>query len=194
MFLQIDWLHSELGIDPPEVDDAPALPVPSSSTLTVPAYTLPRSSSSSGLRPPNADPFLESTGTPTPSCQGRSDAKFLFRSASPAPTSPPELSTDPVREFQLAFSRFVQLLDSSSTPDPVPATLLGSLAVEPTQKMMLYAEQRHTELAELKKRRESHIQAMYDQLESLWRRMGVDDTAMDAFVEVSHPNVSLDIH
>lgn len=51
--------------------------------------------------------------------------------------------------------------------------------------MMLYAEQRCSELTEMKKRKESHIQAMYDQLESLWRRMGVDDAAMDTFVEVS---------
>ncbi|KAI9566101.1 microtubule associated protein-domain-containing protein [Boletus coccyginus] len=185
VFLQIDWLHTELGIDPPEIDDPPALPIASSSTLALPAYTLPRSSSSSNLRAPSADPFLESTGTPTPSCQGRSDARLLFRSTSPAPTPPSELSTDPVREFQHAFSRFVQLLDSSSTPDPVPATLLGSLGVEPTQRMMLYAEQRCSELTELKKRRETHIQAMYDQLESLWKRMGVDDVAMDAFVEAN---------
>lgn len=190
----MDWLHTELGIDPPEIDDAPALPVASSSTLAVPAYVLPRSSSSSSLRAPSADPFLESTGTPTPSCQGKSDTRLLFRSASPTPTSPPELSSDPVREFHHAFSRFVQLLDSSSTPDPLPATLLSSLAVEPTQKMMLYAEQRCSELAELKRRRESHIQAMYDQLESLWRRMGVDDGAMDAFVDVSHVDPGLGIH
>ncbi|KAF8554517.1 hypothetical protein OG21DRAFT_1508849 [Imleria badia] len=184
VFIQIDWLHTELGIEPPEVD-TPALPVASSSTLAVPAYPLPRSSSSSNIRAPSVDPFLESTGTPTPSCQGRSDARLLFRSVSPTPTSPPELSTDPVREFQHAFSRFVQLLDASSTPDPVPATFLGSLGVEPTQKMMSYAEQRCSELTELKKRRETHIQAMYDQLESLWRRMGVDDGAMDAFVDAN---------
>ena len=186
MFLQIDWLHTELGIDPPEAGGAPTPPVASSSALAVPTYTLPRSSSGS-LRPPNSDPFLESTLSPTPSCQGISDAKLLFRSASPSPTLLSERSEDPPREFQHAFSRFVQLLDSSPTPDPVPATLLGSLAIEPTQRMMLYAEQRCNELTELKKRRESHIQAMYDQLESLWRRMGVDDVAMDAFVEVSSP-------
>ena len=194
MFLQIDWLHTELGIDPPEVDDPPTLPTASSSTLTAPTYTLPRSSSSSSSRPQNADPFLESTGSPTPSSHVRSEAKPLFRSASPSPASSSEQSTNDAREFQHAFSRFVQLLDSSATPDPVPATLLGSLAVEPTQKMMLCAEQRCTELAELKKRRETHIQAMYDQLESLWRRMGVDDTAMDAFVEVSHSDVNSDAH
>lgn len=174
-------------MEPPEIDDPSAIPVASSSTLAVPSYTLPRSSSSNNQRAQSVDPFLESTGTPTPSCQGRSDAKLLFRSNSPNPTSPSEPSTDPVREFHHAFSLFVQLLEASPTPDPVPATLLGSLAIEPTQKMMLYAEQRCSELAELKKRREAHIQDMYDQLESLWRRMGVDDTAMDAFVEVSCP-------
>lgn len=183
VFLQIDWLHTELGIDPPAIDNT--LPVASSSTLAVPAYTLLRSSSACSKRPPSVDPFLEPTGTPTPSCQGRSDAKLLFRSVSPTPSSPSDPSTDTVREFQHAFSRFLQILDSSSTPDPVPTTLLNSLAVEPTHKMMLYAEQRCSELTEMKKRKESHIQAMYDQLESLWRRMGVDDAAMDTFVEVS---------
>lgn len=35
---------------------------------------------------------------------------------------------------------------------------------------------------------------MYDQLESLWRRMGVDNEAMDAFVEVGDANLGIDIH
>jgi protein regulator of cytokinesis 1 len=30
-----------------------------------------------------------------------------------------------------------------------------------------------------------HIQAMYDQLEALWRRMGVEDEAIDGFVEAN---------
>ena len=137
----------------------------------------------------NADPFLTSTiglATPTPLSQSRHDGGLLYR----APSSPPavpmslsELSTDPTREYHKIFSQFVQLLDSAA-PDPVPATLLGSLGIEPTQGILLWAEKLCMDLEDTKRRRETHIQAMYDQLEALWRRMGVHDEAMDGFVEV----------
>ncbi|KIJ62270.1 hypothetical protein HYDPIDRAFT_114762 [Hydnomerulius pinastri MD-312] len=185
VFIQIDWLHTELGIDPPDCDDTSTGPVASSSSLAVPSYPLPRSSSSCSLRPPSSDPFLASTSTPTPSSQGKPDSMFRFRSISPSPLALSELTVDPTREYHQSFSRFVHLLDSSPTPDPVPAALLSSLSIEPTREMMLWAEQRCAEMMDLKKRRETHIQAMYDQLEALWRRMGVEDDAMDGFVEVN---------
>ncbi|KAF9240057.1 microtubule associated protein-domain-containing protein [Melanogaster broomeanus] len=186
MFVQIDWLCTELGIDQPEFDDTSAGPVAcSSSTLAVPPYPLTRPSSSCSLVPPNSDPFLASTSTPTPSYQGKTEIGLLFRSASVPPMALSELTVDPTREYHQAFSRFVHLLESSSTTDLVPASLLSSLGVEPTQKMLLWADQRCVELTELKKRRETHIQAMYDQLEALWKRMGVDDEAIDGFVETN---------
>ncbi|KAF9223144.1 hypothetical protein BS17DRAFT_782435 [Gyrodon lividus] len=186
VFIQIDWLYTELGVGPPEFDDTFPGPVTSSSsTLAVPSYALPRSSSSCSLRPPSSDPFLASTSTPTPSSQGKSETGFLFRSTSPSPMALSELTGDPTREYYQAFSRFVNLLDSSSAPDLVPSALLTSLGVEPTQNILLWVDQRYTELMELKRRRETHIQAMYDQLEALWRRMGVDDGAMDGFVEAN---------
>ncbi|KIJ16234.1 hypothetical protein PAXINDRAFT_114030 [Paxillus involutus ATCC 200175] len=185
VFIQIDWLYTELGVDPPGFDGTSHGPVASSSSiLAVPSHPLP-SSSSCSLRPPSSDPFLASTNTPTPSSQGKSETRLLFRSTSPPPLALSELTVDPTREYHQAFSRFVQLLDSSSTSDLVPAALLSSLGVEPTQKMLLWADHRCAELTELKRRRETHIQAMYDQLEALWRRMGVNDQAMDGFIEAN---------
>ncbi|KAL4063770.1 microtubule associated protein-domain-containing protein [Scleroderma citrinum] len=150
VFLQIDWLYTELGMDPPEYSDTPPGPVASSSTLAVPPFLLPRASSSCGMR---------------------------------------NLNTDPACEYHRTFSRFVQLLDSAGS-DPVPATLLGSIGVEPTQGILLWAEKLCMDLEDTKKRRETHIQAMYDQLEALWRRMGVDDKAMDGFVEANRGTTS----
>jgi len=193
VFIQIDWLYTELGMDPPDYSDTPPGPVASSSTLAVPSFPLTRSSSSCGMRSAingtNADPFLTSTiglGTPTPLSQSKPDSGLLYPASSPPPVTPmslSELSTDPVREYHRTLSRFVQLLDSAPS-DPVPATLLGSFGVEPTQGILIWAERLCMDLEETKRRRETHIQAMYDQLEALWKRMGVDDEAMDGFVEV----------
>lgn len=55
--------------------------------------------------------------------------------------------------------------------------------VEPSQGLISWAKRLQVSLEDLKRKRESHIQAMYDQLESLWRRLGVDESSMDAFVE-----------
>ncbi|KAG0695421.1 hypothetical protein DFH29DRAFT_880070 [Suillus ampliporus] len=72
----IDWLYSELGIDPPVPTITPTVAT-SSSTLAVPRYSLPRSSSAGSTRlNSNADPFASSTvgpSTPTPSALETSD-------------------------------------------------------------------------------------------------------------------------
>ncbi|KAG1841441.1 microtubule associated protein-domain-containing protein [Suillus subalutaceus] len=141
VFTQIDWLYSELGIDPPP----PTVPTPvatSSSTLAVPRYSLPRSSSAGSTRlNSSADPFA-------------------------------------------SLGRFIELLDSSPQ-DSSPGPILNSCGIEPTQGILAWADRLHAELNELKRRREVHIQAMYDQLEALWRRMGVGEEAMDGFVEAN---------
>lgn len=60
---------------------------------------------------------------------------------------------------------------------------VGLEGVDPTPDLIHWAETIQASLEDLKRRRESHIQAMYDQLEGLWRRLNVNDTQMDAFVE-----------
>lgn len=55
--------------------------------------------------------------------------------------------------------------------------------MEPTPGLLSWAANLRSSLEETKRRRETHIQAMYDQLEGLWKRLGVGEADMDAFVE-----------
>ncbi|OAX36392.1 hypothetical protein K503DRAFT_744433 [Rhizopogon vinicolor AM-OR11-026] len=190
VFNQIEWLYTELGIDPPAPDITPAV-APSSSKLAVPTCSLPRASSAGSSRLiTNADPFAFSTigpSTPTPSSLGKCDGQMLCPSSSPPPTttSLPEVPEFPnEREYLRSLGRFIDVLDSSPQGTP-PGPLLNSCGIEPTQGILAWADRLHAELNELKRRREVHIQAMYDQLEALWRRMGVDVDAMDGFVEAN---------
>ncbi|KAG2152738.1 microtubule associated protein-domain-containing protein [Suillus clintonianus] len=190
VFTQIDWLYSELGIDPPPSTVTPSVAT-SSSTLAVPRYSLPRSSSAGSTRlNSSADPFASSTIgplTPTPSSLGKSNNHMLCpSSSSPQPsTALPEVPEFPnEHEYLRSLGRFIELLDSSPQ-DSSPGPILNSCGIEPTKGILSWAERLHAELNELKRRREVHIQAMYDQLEALWRRMGVGEEAMDGFVEAN---------
>ena len=95
-------------------------------------------------------------------------------------------------EYLRALGRYIDLLDASPQDSP-PGTLLSSCGVEPTQEILAWADRLHAELNELKRRREVHIQAMYDQLEALWRRMGVDEAAMDGFVDANRSSTGATI-
>lgn len=70
---------------------------------------------------------------------------------------------------------------------------IGLEAVEPTLGLIAWAESTRAELEDTKKRREAHIQAMYDQLEALWRRLGVTDNEMDAFVEAQRGSTEVTV-
>lgn len=119
------------------------------------------------------DPFLQSTPTPT---SRSSSSSMLFRE---------DVSPTPEYEYRQIFANFVakvEEVDSESRPQNqhIPVGLEG---VEPTQELLSWATSLQSSLEDVKRGREAHIQAMYDQLEGLWRRMGVSDTDMDAFVE-----------
>jgi len=117
---------------------------------------------------PSSDPFTISTPTPPP------------RNTSSHTSN----STQNEFEFRRILCNFIAKLDGVEPEDipdtPVPYGLEG---VEPTPALLTWASQLCSALEETKRRREGRIQAMYDQLEILWRRMGVPDEAMDAFVE-----------
>ncbi|KAJ6466840.1 microtubule associated protein-domain-containing protein [Mycena sanguinolenta] len=68
---------------------------------------------------------------------------------------------------------------AASLPEDTPPRL----EVEPTHTLITWAMDLRASLEDTKRRRETHIQAMYDQLEGLWKRLGVSDADMDAFVE-----------
>jgi len=73
-------------------------------------------------------------------------------------------------------------VDSEDLP-PNQSVPIGLDGVEPTPGLLTWAAALHSSLEDIKRRRESHIQAMYDQLECLWKRLGVAESDMDAFVE-----------
>ncbi|RPD65486.1 hypothetical protein L226DRAFT_456522 [Lentinus tigrinus ALCF2SS1-7] len=184
-FIQIDWLYTELGITPPSLDD---LPTASSSTLTLPPLPRPGSSCSSRN---NSDPFLStsmsvSMSTPTPASRLKPLTPLLFLSE--------EVPQASEVDHQRVFAKFVARMEELSDEDlPESNAALGLEGVEPTQALMVWAESTRTDLEETKRRREAHIQAMYDQLEALWRRLGVSDADMDAFVEAQRGTTEVTI-
>lgn len=118
----------------------------------------------------NSDPFLSaSTSTPTPASRSRAGS-LLF--AAP----------DDDGEYLAILSRFISV---SAGCDSTPSPTVGLDGVEPTLSLLSWANNLLSSLSENKRRRETHIQAMYDQLEVLWRRLGVAEEDMDAFVEVN---------
>jgi Ase1/PRC1/MAP65 family protein len=121
-----------------------------------------------GMTSPS-DPFVR---TPTPG--SRSKLPSLF------PTSIPD-SSENETAYRRIFARFVAQLDEVDD-EHLAGRCVGLEGVEPTPGLLAWAEATRGALEDLQRRREAHIQAMYDQLEGLWRRLGVPDAAMDGFV------------
>ncbi|KAH9975460.1 microtubule associated protein-domain-containing protein [Lactifluus volemus] len=170
IFIQIDWLQTELGIIPPTLEDLPSSSSSSSSSsnsLSVPPISRPPSALEFGKLSPS-DPFIR---TPTP--RSRSKPPTLFSTS--------DYSESEV-EYQRVFARFVAQLDEADD-EHLSGRCVGLEGVEPTPGLLVWAEGTRSALEDLQRRREAHIQAMYDQLEGLWRRMGVPDEAMDGFVD-----------
>ncbi|KAK7049972.1 Microtubule bundling protein [Paramarasmius palmivorus] len=183
-FEEIYILYMELGISPPTLEDLESVPSP-------PPYTSSASSSTSlgkSLRPPHpsSDPFTISISTPTPASRTSKSHSPLLGSDD----TPTEDTSD--IECQRIFASFVACIEeaeseggsgrptahSSSAP-------LGLHNVDPTPSLLSWAHTLQSNLDDTKRRRQAHIQAMFDQLEGLWRRLGVADEDMEAFVEVN---------
>jgi protein regulator of cytokinesis 1 len=82
------------------------------------------------------------------------------------------------------FARFVARLEEAERDgESIEGTHIGLEGVDPTPALLAWTESTKAEFEEVKRRREAHIQAMYDQLEALWRRLGVPEEAMDEFVD-----------
>ncbi|KAF8483578.1 microtubule associated protein-domain-containing protein [Russula ochroleuca] len=165
VFVQIDWLHTELGIIPPTPEDFPSS---SSNSLGLPPVSRPLSAMSFGLTSPS-DPF---TRTPTPGSRPKPPSLF---------TSSTSDSSEDETAYLRIFARFVAQLDEAD--NEAAGRCAGLEGVEPTPGLLAWAEATRHGLEDLQRRREAHIQAMYDQLEGLWRRLGVPDSAMDGFVD-----------
>ncbi|EJD08479.1 uncharacterized protein FOMMEDRAFT_116908 [Fomitiporia mediterranea MF3/22] len=167
-FLQLDWLYQELDIPPPSCEDEDVFAA--SSSLKPPmTQRIPSISRESG------DPFLSSVssiGTPTPCPRGKSSGSLVME---------PERTPD----YNRIYTNFLVRVDEAeSVGKSVESNpLIGLEGVQPTVELMAWAEETKNALEETKKRRETHIQAMYDQLEALWKRLGVEDEDIDGFVE-----------
>lgn len=149
---------------PPSLEDLP------SSSFTSPSFRHSASSSS-------ADPFLfEAPSTPTPSSSStKTSTPFLFQ-------PPSSSAADAEASYQRIFARFVAQIEEAESEDLGIAE--AALAhVEPTPGLLSWATSQFNSLSALKSQREAHIQTMYDQLEGLWRRLGVSEADMDGFVE-----------
>lgn len=122
----------------------------------------------------NSDPFISST--PTPAGRTKPQAPSLF---------PHDLPVIPLEsDHKAVFAKFVARLEEAERDgESIEGTHIGLEGVDPTPALLAWVETTKIELEEVKKRREAHIQAMYDQLEALWRRLGVPEEAMDEFVE-----------
>jgi len=147
IFVQIDWLHVELGISNPFEDDEPIASTNSKRVLAT-----------------DDDPFHVST--PTPASRSAASVPLLFQDSNE-------------REYQDIFLQYAARI--AEVEDDVVPPLDG---VEPTEGIIEWATSLQASLEDIKRQRESHIQAMYDQLEGLWRRLGVPEEAMDSFVEM----------
>jgi hypothetical protein len=175
--VQIDFLQAELGIQINEAEDE--------GLDTRLSHTVARSIS----RPPSAlasssndhDPFLVSTPTPIvrPVTLFSLSSKNLpggFSSSvnNHSTRSVPDSEVDE-QVFQHVFARYVAAHsddnDDGDDSERARRSLIGLENVEPTPALLAWATRTRIELEDLKRRREAHIQTLYDQLEVLWRRL-----------------------
>ncbi|KAF8192990.1 microtubule associated protein-domain-containing protein [Pholiota molesta] len=127
IFVQIDWLYTELGISPPAHDESPPSPVfGASSTLALAQSTASSSSN---------DPFLAST--PTPACRS-SASMLLFRE---------DVSMAPEYEYQQIFAKFVLRVEEVDSGSTQPA----SQNVPPTNSLLTWAANLQASLEETKR-------------------------------------------
>jgi protein regulator of cytokinesis 1 len=128
-----------------------------------------------------------------------------------------KVDEDAIASYNIVFGRFVARLqeasDESLDLDGPGNEAFGVEGVEPTVGLMQWAEATKTDvrpsmlfreclnvnsrfimqLEDLKSRREAHIQSMYNELDTLWRRLGVDEAEMDAFIEANRGSTEANV-
>ncbi|KDQ11552.1 hypothetical protein BOTBODRAFT_57325 [Botryobasidium botryosum FD-172 SS1] len=92
---------------------------------------------------------------------------------------PPPPSTDAAANIHLAvLTRYMDRFFADSGDG-----IIELEGLDPNCEIIQWAEKYKIELDEEKERRENLIQDMYDQLEVLWKRLGVDADDIDMFIE-----------
>ncbi|GJJ12968.1 hypothetical protein Clacol_007215 [Clathrus columnatus] len=167
-FLHIGWLHEELGLTLPAESEMIAFPrsISGSSTLST------------------SDLFMTST---------RSSSGFTTTTTNSV-IKPPE---DELQSYNAVFGRFVSRLqeasDESLDLEGPGNEAFGVEDVEPTIGLMKWVEGLRHDLEELKARRENQIQGLYNELDALWRRLGVSEADMDAFIEANRGSTEANV-
>jgi protein regulator of cytokinesis 1 len=115
--------------------------------------------------------------TPTP-CSRKAASSLLN-------VTPDEPTSSGLSDFecQQIFAKFVARVEDLDESSLVEGSTAGLEGVDPCPELLRWSERTRTELETVKRKREAHIQTMYDQLEALWRRLGVSEADMDSFVE-----------
>ncbi|KAF8496347.1 microtubule associated protein-domain-containing protein [Gautieria morchelliformis] len=175
-FLQIGWLHEELDIPLPTESETSPMTLSSSGILVMRRST----SASSAI-----DPFLSAShtlATSTPNTSATSSTKG---------------DDEVLASYHAVFGRFAARLqeasDESMDLDRPGNEAFGVEGVEPTLGLVQWAEGTKTELEDLKARREAHIQAIYNELDTLWRRLGVEEAEMDEFIEANRGSTEANV-
>ena len=166
----MDWLYQELGIPPPALEEDSSLYSPRSGSLKLPKDNKINSSSDS------SDPFLipgPSVSTPTPCPKGKVSGTPLLT------------EQDRTLDYSKIYALFIRRMDEADTEGkPIePSSIFVLERIEPTIELITWAEKTKSSLEEIKATREARIQSVYDQLEGLWKRLGVEDADIDEFVE-----------
>ncbi|KAF9042768.1 hypothetical protein BDZ89DRAFT_1009085 [Hymenopellis radicata] len=127
----------------------------------------PPSFSSSSMSGSRMDPFVTSTPTPT----SRNQSLIIH--------------CEQV-DYRRIFANFVAKVEEAEDERNL---LVGLEHVDPTPGLLKWAADVQASLEDDKRKRETHIQAMYDELEGLWTRLGVQEVHMDEFVD-AHPGLT----
>jgi Microtubule associated protein (MAP65/ASE1 family) len=135
----------------------------------------------------DGDPFLVSTPTPASRTNGMVAMLFQGEPSSSSSSSTSQPNPESEESYRRIFTNFVARIEQADeeTLQSNPTIPIGLENVEPSLRLIEWAQSQHAALEDIKRKREAHIQSMYDQLEGLWRRLGVDESDMDAFVDMN---------
>ncbi|KIJ49148.1 hypothetical protein M422DRAFT_161626 [Sphaerobolus stellatus SS14] len=112
---------------------------------------------------------------------------FLSSSVSSTTSNDKLEVEEAAKSYQAVFTRFIVRLEEAAEEGidlEAPGNeTFGVENVEPTLDLMAWSDDLKAELEGIKSRREARIQALYQELDILWHRLGVADAVIDEFIE-----------
>ncbi|KAF5364429.1 hypothetical protein D9758_010716 [Tetrapyrgos nigripes] len=140
-----------------------------------------------GLHASSFDPFILTTPTPA----SRTSKDYFPLLESDDKDSPFSSSSSDIAHRRVFVTSVVARIEAaeaegrSASSQTLSSPPLGLNNVNLSAALMSWASHLCSTLEETKRRRESHIQAMYAPLEPLWQRLKVDQEDMDVFVDMN---------